>query len=144
MRTSPYAALPALACALLLAGCGATASTVESGTGSAAGSGTTSTSAPALPTRITTPPPLGDPVDPPLPSKRPPQVTGTGRVSVSDVEGGGCTVLTLGGQTYLLVGDGVSRLHDGDTVTVTGHADDTMMTTCQRGVVLVVTKLSTP
>ena len=130
MRSSSNAAVPVLVAALLLAGCGSSQPGGASGT------------TPALPTTLTTPPPRDDPTDPPLTGRSRP-ITASGRVTVSDIENG-CRFMTIQGQPYQLVGEGVGKLHDGQEVTVTGYADDTMVTTCQMGVVFVVTKLATP
>lgn len=88
-----------------------------------------------------TPPPPGDPTDPPLPPGSQP-VTATGPVTLSDVEHT-CVVMTISGRTYQLVGQGVAGLRSGQVVTVTGYADGGVATTCQVGTVLVVTKLTT-
>lgn len=141
MRFAPCAAVPVLAGALLVAGCGST----EGGPAAATGSTTTavgrpSSPTPTIPKTLETPPPPGDPTDPPLPSGQR-QITATGPVQLSDVERP-CIVMTISGQTYQLVGDGVEKLRDGQRVTVTGHRDDTLNTTCQVGPVLVVTGLA--
>jgi hypothetical protein len=137
MRSSSYAAVPVLIGALLLAGCGSSSQTSPAG-----GVGPSSSSSPALPTTLTTPPPRDDPTDPPLTGRSRP-ITASGRVTVSDIENG-CRVMRIQGQVYQLVGEEVGKLQDGQVVTVTGYADDTMATTCQMGVVFVVTKLATP
>lgn len=77
------------------------------------------------------------------PSSRPEAPrTLTGEVSGSDVEGR-CLVLTVpGGERYQLVGQ-VADVRPGATVTVRGHVDDGMATTCQIGPAFVVDSLTT-
>ncbi len=143
MRFLPRAAAPALVGALLVAGCGSTATGTDTDAGT--GASTTSTGAPSptsptIPTSVQTPPPPGDPTDPPLPSSQK-KITATGPVQLSDIEGP-CILMTISGRTYQLVGDGVAKLRDGQRVSVTGHLDGTLNTTCQVGPVLVVTELA--
>lgn len=128
MRTSSYAAVEVLLGALVLAGCAGTS-------GVTSNTGTSATKSPVL-TR-----PGGDPTDPPIPRGRSRPITATGLVTVSDIEKP-CPVMIIAGQTYQLVGDEVGALRDGQRVTVSGYADDTIATTCQVGVSFVVTRIS--
>jgi hypothetical protein len=63
-------------------------------------------------------------------------VTLTGTASRSASEGT-CLVLTVAGRSYLLVG-AVRNIGVGDRVTVTGHVDRGVVTTCQAGTPFVV------
>ncbi|WP_230415902.1 hypothetical protein [Micromonospora tarapacensis] len=103
------------------------------------GSVTRDRAADPRPDRLRTPP--SDPADPTAPTTRPsgptkPPTTGettlTGRIE-SGVEPG-CLLL----DGYLLLGGPRDVLTSGATVTVTGRADATIMTTCQQGIPFVV------
>ncbi len=61
-------------------------------------------------------------------------LTGTAGRSASE---GTCLVLTVAGRSYLLVG-AVRNIGVGDRVTVTGHVDRGVVTTCQAGTPFVV------
>jgi hypothetical protein len=98
---------------------------------------TTDTSTPSVPAPLppsstslsaaTTPPPL------PTPSRAlEPGVT-TLRGTVSGGVESGCTLLTSGGQQYLLLGADPAIAVAGAVVEVTGRADPGGMTTCQQG-----------
>lgn len=63
-------------------------------------------------------------------------VTLTGRASRAAAEGT-CLLLMVAGRSYLLVG-AVRNIGVGDRVTVTGHVDRGVATTCQAGTPLVV------
>jgi len=63
-------------------------------------------------------------------------VTLTGTASRAAAEGT-CLLLTAAGRSYLLVG-AVTNIRVGDRVTVTGHVDRGVVTTCQAGTPFVV------
>lgn len=63
-------------------------------------------------------------------------MTLTGTASRAGVEGT-CLLLTVAGRSYLLVG-AVTGIRVGDRVTVTGHVDRGVVTTCQTGTPFVV------
>ncbi|MEO8555371.1 MAG: hypothetical protein ABI474_01770 [Actinomycetota bacterium] len=63
-------------------------------------------------------------------------MTLTGTASRAAAEGT-CLLLTVDGRSYLLVG-AVTNIGVGDRVTVTGHIDRGVVTTCQAGTPFVV------
>ena len=63
-------------------------------------------------------------------------VTLTGTASRAAAEGT-CLLLTVAGRSYLLVG-AVTNIRVGDRITVTGHVDRGVVTTCQAGTPFVV------
>ena len=123
--------LPAVAAVLLLSGCGDPTGTEPGG-----GGGPTST-VPSTSTRPTTPP---------GPSTAPPGGTkpgGTARPVTVDgvVESGvepGCKVLTAGGTTYQVIG---AEVPVGVPVRITGVLQPGVLTTCQQGTPIRVTKV---
>ncbi len=122
------AAFPFLAIAgvVALSGCGSTGPLTPDATpGSPASTSTTSTSAP----------PTGATPVAPSPTKAT-TASLTGTVSRAAVEGG-CLVLTASGRDYFLVG-AVSGITAGQRVSVTGHVDESLATTCQTGIPFVV------
>ncbi|GIJ77381.1 hypothetical protein SAMN05443287_105263 [Micromonospora phaseoli] len=142
MRTLRIAAAALIVCTALAA-CGGQ----DAGDGSATPTPTGASPVTELPTPDPTgsAPPPSDPVDPTAPTTRPtvrpsgptkPPTTGevtlTGRID-SGVEPG-CLLL----DGYLLLGGPRDVLTAGATVTVTGRADPSMMTTCQQGTPFVV------
>jgi hypothetical protein len=130
--------LPAVAAVLLLSGCGDPTLT-EPGSGGGA-----TTLAPSSPPARTSPPGPATPSTPaaPRPTK-PGGPSDTGRPVTLDgvVEAGvepGCKVLTTGGATYLVLGADVPV---GVPVRVTGVLQPGVLTTCQQGTPIRVTKV---
>jgi hypothetical protein len=129
--------LPAVAAVLLLSGCGDPAPT-DPGPG---GGGAPST---AVPTSPVTPRPV-PPVDPskPVDPTKPGDPTASGRPITVDgvVEAGvepGCKVLTAAGTQYQVLGENIPV---GVPVRVTGVLQPGVLTTCQQGTPIRVTKV---
>jgi hypothetical protein len=126
--------LPAVAAVLLLSGCGDPTPT-EPGTGPG---GTPS----AVPTSPATPRPIppvdptkpGDPTRPGDPTGRPITVDGVVEAGVEP----GCKVLTAAGTQYELLGENIPL---GVPVRVTGVLQPGVLTTCQQGTPMRVTKV---
>jgi hypothetical protein len=155
MRRVIPLSLPAVAAVLLLSGCGAPAPTEPRPGGGATTvaptgpSPTTPATSPTTPTIGPTTGPTG-PTGPVIPSTpiapgptKPGGPVGSGRpVTVDGVaEAGvepGCRVLTAGGATYLLLGPDVPL---GVPVRVTGILQPGVLTTCQQGTPIRVTKV---
>jgi hypothetical protein len=130
-----WLSLPAVAAVLLLSGCGDPTPTEPGGGG---GGGGATTVAPTSPTSPTTP---VTPVTP-RPTK-PSDPSGSGRPITVDgvVEAGvepGCKVLTAAGTTYQVLGEEVPV---GVPVRVTGVLQPGVLTTCQQGTPIRVTKV---
>lgn len=125
--------LPAVAAVLLLSGCGDPTPTEPGG-----GGGAPSTVAPSSPPT----PPVSPPISPPRPTK-PVDPTASGRPITVDgvVETGvepGCKVLTADGKQYQVLGTDVPV---GVPVRVTGVLQPGVLTTCQQGTPMRVTKV---
>jgi hypothetical protein len=134
-RTLALLGLPAVAAVLVLSGC-ADPDATEPGSGG--GGGGASTVAPTSPARPTGTPTSGTP----RPTK-PADPSGAGRPITLDgvVEAGvepGCKVLTAGGATYQVLGGDVPV---GVPVRVTGLLQPGVLTTCQQGTPIRVTKV---
>jgi hypothetical protein len=113
---------------LLLAGLLAAGCADPGSDDSGAGQGATPvpTTLPGNATTTAPPPPAGE-------------VTVTGVVA-EGVEAG-CLLLDGGGQRYLLVGGDRAELRAGARVTVTGRVDRGLLSTCQQGEPLVVSRI---
>jgi hypothetical protein len=72
------------------------------------------------------------------PSAKPdPSDTGTGGMTMTgEVQAGvehGCLIMEVEGKTYLLVGGDRSVVREGARITVRGHPNPDLITTCQQG-----------
>lgn len=130
--------LVAVLAAALLAGCGGTPDESPTPGGSVSVPPPSPSPSPTLPEDLPTP-------APPSASGKP---TGGVEMTISGqvVEGvePGCRLLASGGVSYLLLPSGGVRREDipaGARVTVRGHPDAGMMTTCQQGTPFVVTEV---
>jgi len=132
--------LPAVAAVLLLSGCG-DPTPADPGTGP--GGGASSTAVPtspstAVPTSPSTPRPIPPAVDPtkpgvPTASGRPITVDGVVEAGVEP----GCRVLAAAGTQYQVLGENIPV---GVPVRVTGVPQPGVLTTCQQGTPMRVTK----
>ena len=125
--------LPAVAAVLLLSGCG-DPTPADPGTGPGGGAPST-----AVPTSPATSRPVPSPVDPtkpgvPTASGRPITVDGVVEAGVEP----GCKVLTAAGTQYQVLGDNIPV---GVPVRVTGVLQPGVLTTCQQGTPIQVTKV---
>ena len=125
--------LPAVAAVLLLSGCG---DPTPADPGSGPGGGAPSTVAP-------TSPPTSRPIPPPVDPTKPGVPTASGRPITVDgvVEAGvepGCKVLTAAGTQYQVLGENIPV---GVPVRVTGVLQPGVLTTCQQGTPIRVTKV---
>jgi hypothetical protein len=125
--------LPAVAAVLLLSGCG---DPTPADPGSGPGGGAPST---AVPTSPATTRPVSPPVDPtkpggPTASGRPITVDGVVEAGVEP----GCKVLTAAGTQYQVLGENIPV---GVPVRVTGVLQPGVLTTCQQGTPIWVTKV---
>ena len=125
--------LPAVAAVLLLSGCG-DPTPADPGTGPGGGAPST-----AVPTSPATSRPIPPPVDPtkpgvPAASGRPITVDGVVEAGVES----GCKVLTAAGTQYQVLGDNIPV---GVPVRVTGVLQPGVLTTCQQGTPIRVTKV---
>ena len=125
--------LPAVAAVLLLSGCG-DPTPADPGTGPGGGAPST-----AVPTSPATSRPVPSPVDPtkpgvPTASGRPITVDGVVEAGVEP----GCKVLTAAGTQYQVLGDNIPV---GVPVRVTGVLQPGVLTTCQQGTPIRVTKV---
>ncbi|NLU79350.1 hypothetical protein HCA58_13355 [Micromonospora sp. HNM0581] len=140
MRALRIAATALIVCTALAACAGQ-----DTGDGTTTPTPTGASPVTELPTPDPTGPAPSDPVDTTAPTTRPTvrptgtskppvtaEITLTGRVE-SGIEPG-CLLL----DGYLLLGGDRDVLTSGETVTVTGRADPTLMTTCQQGTPFVV------
>ena len=144
---TPWRAIAAACSVLVLGACGSATSgsgdpTVAPATSTApvapTSAGTLSTSGatgrattPSLPGAPTTPPLERDPTDPPIPSPTSP--TTLSGIPEPGVEVG-CVVL----DGYVLLGGDRTVLRSGRAVTVVGHTEPGLASTCQQGRLLVV------
>ena len=125
--------LPAVAAVLLLSGCG---DPTPADPGSGPGGGAPSTVAP-------TSPPTSRPIPPPVDPTKSGVPTASGRPITVDgvVEAGvepGCKVLTAAGTQYQVLGENIPV---GVPVRVTGVLQPGVLTTCQQGTPIRVTKV---
>ena len=120
-------------------GCGTRTPQPLEGSETSTGSSTMTPGEPnSTPSRSMTP--TTEPPTSPMPTKMTGfAVTLTGTASRAAVEGT-CLLLTVAGRSYLLVGK-VAGIRVGDRVTVTGHVDRGVVTTCQTGTPFVVERV---
>lgn len=127
--------LPAVAAVLMLSGCGDPIPTEPGGGGGAPSTAAPSTAAPST-VAPSSPPPTARPTKPvdPTASGRPITVDGVVETGVEP----GCKVLTAGGKQYQVLGNDVPV---GVPVRVTGVLQPGVLTTCQQGTPMRVTKV---
>lgn len=140
--------LPAVAAVLLLSGCGDPTATEPGGGGGGGGPTTvapspTRPSSPVSPSITVSPPIPVSPSTPVVPPTKPGKPGGSARPITIDgvVESGvepGCKVLTANGAAYQVIG---GQVPVGVPVRITGVLQPGVLTTCQQGTPIRVTKV---